>query len=462
MLKLMSFLRICFYLLSSSRQLSPEDLAQVPANSTSNILNRLMVSYDPRIRPNFQGIPVESRVNIFINSFGSIQETTMDYRVNIFLRQRWNDPRLRLPTDFKSDALTVDPKMFQCLWKPDLFFANEKHANFHDVTQDNILLFIFRNGDVLISMRLSVTLSCPLDLTLFPMDTQRCKMQLESYGWMWVSIPPVVHNELLGLLSVKQPVLFYVSGYYTCVEVIFTLRRQVGFYMMGVYAPTLLIVVLSWLSFWINPDASAARVPLGILSVLSLSSESMSLASELPKVSYVKAIDIWLIACLLFGFSSLVEYAVVQVMLNSPKLIEEEKVKMAQKKKALDENEAKKPSNKSNNTVNGTGGTPLHVNTLQVVENRCKKVCTSKSDLRSSDFSIVGSLPRDFELSNFDCYGKPVEVSGALKSQNKVNKKPPPAKPVIPAAAKRVDLYARALFPFSFLFFNVVYWSVYL
>ena len=73
--------------------------------------------------------------------------------MNIFLRQRWNDPRLRLPTDFKSDSLTVDPKMFQCLWKPDLFFANEKNANFHDVTQDNILLFIFRNGDVLISMR---------------------------------------------------------------------------------------------------------------------------------------------------------------------------------------------------------------------------------------------------------------------------------------------------------------------
>lgn len=82
-----------------------------------------------------------------------------DYRVNIFLRQRWNDPRLRLPTDFKSEALTVDPKMFQCLWKPDLFFANEKNANFHDVTQDNILLFIFRNGDVLISMRYPATSS---------------------------------------------------------------------------------------------------------------------------------------------------------------------------------------------------------------------------------------------------------------------------------------------------------------
>nr|XP_024658421.1 glycine receptor subunit beta isoform X3 [Maylandia zebra] len=377
-------------------QLSPEDLAQVPANSTSNILNRLMVSYDPRIRPNFQGIPVESRVNIFINSFGSIQETTMDYRVNIFLRQRWNDPRLQLPTDYKSEALTVDPKMFQCLWKPDLFFANEKNANFHDVTQDNILLFIFRNGDVLISMRLSVTLSCPLDLTLFPMDTQLCKMQLESFGYttsdlvfMWQSDPVQMDEIALPQFDIKQEDIKYGNctkyyqgtGYYTCVEVIFTLRRQ--------------------------------------------------------------------------------------VMLNSPKRIEEEKAKMATKEKALKEKEGKKPLTKPNNTINGTGGTPMHVNTLQVittwvVETRCKKVCTSKSDLRSSDFSIVGSLPRDFELSNFDCYGKPVEVTGALKSQNKANKKPPPPKPVIPAAAKRIDLYARALFPFSFLFFNVVYWSIYL
>lgn len=98
----------------------------------------------------------------------------------------------------------------------------------------------------------------------------------------------------------------------------------------------------------------------------------------------------------------------------------------------------------------------------QVVETRCKKVCTSKSDLRSNDFSIVGSLPRDFELSNFDCYGKPIEVDGVSKSQAKNNKKPPPPKPIIPSAAKRVDLYARALFPFSFLFFNVIYWSIYL
>ncbi|NXO81838.1 GLRB protein, partial [Sitta europaea] len=456
-------------------QQSAEDLARVPANSTSNILNRLLLSYDPRIRPNFKGIPVDVAVNIFINSFGSIQETTMDYRVNIFLRQKWNDPRLKLPNDWRgSDTLTVDPTMFKCLWKPDLFFANEKNANFHDVTQENILLFIFRDGDVLVSMRLSITLSCPLDLTLFPMDTQRCKMQLESFGYttddlrfIWQSGDPVQLEKIaLPQFDIKKEDIEYGNctkyykgtGYYTCVEVIFTLRRQVGFYMMGVYAPTLLIVVLSWLSFWINPDASAARVPLGIFSVLSLASECTTLAAELPKVSYVKALDVWLIVCLLFGFASLVEYAVVQVMLNNPKRIEAEKAKIAKAEQA----EGKGGNAAKKNTVNGTG-TPVHISTLQVGETRCKKVCTSKSDLRSNDFSIVGSLPRDFELSNYDCYGKPIEVNNGLgKSQAKNNKKPPPPKPVIPSAAKRIDLYARALFPFCFLFFNVIYWSIYL
>uniref|UniRef100_A0A8C8JLY9 Glycine receptor beta n=1 Tax=Oncorhynchus tshawytscha TaxID=74940 RepID=A0A8C8JLY9_ONCTS len=394
--------RVSFLLLC--RQLTPEDLARVPENTTSNILNRLLIIYDPRIRPNFKGIPVEDEVNIFINSCGSIQETSI----------------VRLLHSPKNKA-------FMCKWKKQL-----------QETDDNSI-YLHNCGSAFSVPRLSVTLSCPLDLTLFPMDTQRCKMQLESFGYttddlqfMWQSGDPVQMEEIaLPQFDIKQEDIeygnctkFYAgAGYYTCVEVIFTLRRQVGFYMMRVYAPTLLIMVLSWLSFWINPDASAARVPLGILSVLSLSSECTSLASELPKVSYVKAIDVCLIACLLFGF----------VMLNSPKRIEAEKAKMASKAKG------KEKAAGRNNTVNGTSGTPCHVSMLQVGETRCKKVCTSKSDLRTNDFSIVGSLPQDFDLSNFDC-----QETATAQTRHPL------------------DLYARALFPFSFLFFNITYWSVYL
>ncbi|TNN51878.1 Glycine receptor subunit alpha-3 [Liparis tanakae] len=75
-----------------------------------------------------------------------------DYRVNIFLRQKWNDPRLAY-SKYPDSSLDLDPSMLDSIWKPDLFFANEKGANFHDVTTDNKLLRIFKNGTVLYSIR---------------------------------------------------------------------------------------------------------------------------------------------------------------------------------------------------------------------------------------------------------------------------------------------------------------------
>ncbi|GAA6065902.1 glycine receptor subunit alpha-3-like, partial, partial [Tachysurus ichikawai] len=75
-----------------------------------------------------------------------------DYRVNIFLRQKWNDPRLAY-SEYPDDSLDLDPSMLDSIWKPDLFFANEKGAHFHEVTTDNKLLRIFKNGNVLYSIR---------------------------------------------------------------------------------------------------------------------------------------------------------------------------------------------------------------------------------------------------------------------------------------------------------------------
>lgn len=87
-----------------------------------------------------------------IASDGPICAPSQDYRVNVFLRQQWNDPRLAY-REYPDDSLDLDPSMLDSIWKPDLFFANEKGANFHEVTTDNKLLRIFKNGNVLYSIR---------------------------------------------------------------------------------------------------------------------------------------------------------------------------------------------------------------------------------------------------------------------------------------------------------------------
>ena len=55
-------------------------------------------------------------------------------------------------------------------------------------------------------------------------------------------------------------------GEFTCLKSVFSLKRQYGYYLIQNYIPTMLIVVLSWVSFWINIDAIPARISLGVLT----------------------------------------------------------------------------------------------------------------------------------------------------------------------------------------------------
>lgn len=73
-------------------------------------------------------------------------------------------------------------------------------------------------------------------------------------------------------------------GKFTCIEVKFYLERQMGYYLIQMYIPSLLTVILSWVSFWINMDAAPARVGLGITTVLTMTTQSSGSRASLPKV----------------------------------------------------------------------------------------------------------------------------------------------------------------------------------
>uniref|UniRef100_A0A3B4GPR4 Glycine receptor subunit alpha-2-like n=1 Tax=Pundamilia nyererei TaxID=303518 RepID=A0A3B4GPR4_9CICH len=390
--------------------------------SPSDFLDKLMgrtSGYDARIRPNFKGSPVNVTCNIFINSFGSITETTMDYRLNVFLRQQWNDPRLAYK-EYPDDSLDLDPSMLDSIWKPDLFFANEKGANFHEVTTDNKLLRIFQNGNVLYSIRLTLTLSCPMDLKNFPMDSQTCTMQLESFGytmndlifeWLDVGAVQVADDLMLPQFVLKEEkglgycTKHYNTGKFTCIEVKFYLERQMGYYLIQMYIPSLLTVILSWVSFWINMDAAPARVGLGITTVLTMTTQSSGSRASLPKVSYVKAIDIWMAVCLLFVFAALLEYAAVNFV--SPNC-------WLQKKK--------------------------------------KQTNSLEEELAQQGFLLqsIGLALSSQEMDATPIFADLPPGLGFYEIRRRFVDR-----------AKRIDTISRAVFPMSFLMFNVLYWVTY-
>ncbi|NXH15507.1 GLRA4 protein, partial [Bucco capensis] len=402
--------------------------------SPSDFLDKLMgrtSGYDARIRPNFKGPPVNVTCNIFINSFGSVTETTMDYRVNIFLRQQWNDPRLAYH-EYPDDSLDLDPSMLDSIWKPDLFFANEKGASFHEVTTDNKLLRIFKNGNVLYSIRLTLILSCPMDLKNFPMDIQTCTMQLESFGYTmndlifeWLEEQEAV--QVAEGLTLPQFILrdekdlgyctkYYNTGKFTCIEVKFHLERQMGYYLIQMYIPSLLIVILSWVSFWINMDAAPARVGLGITTVLTMTTQSAGSRASLPKVSYVKAIDIWMAVCLLFVFAALLEYAAVNFVSRQHK--EFLRLRRRQRQQRMEE----------------------------------ELVRESRFYLRGYELGHY-LQPKDRAGQGPSIYS-PTAASMLLREGENLHRR-------YIDRAKRIDTISRAIFPFTFLLFNIFYWVVY-
>ncbi|NXC34082.1 GLRA4 protein, partial [Campylorhamphus procurvoides] len=424
---------LAMLLVSGREEIKAASRSSPKPMSPSDFLDKLMgrtSGYDARIRPNFKGPPVNVTCNIFINSFGSVTETTMDYRVNVFLRQQWNDPRLAY-REYPDDSLDLDPSMLDSIWKPDLFFANEKGANFHEVTTDNKLLRIFKNGNVLYSIRLTLILSCPMDLKNFPMDIQTCTMQLESFGYTmndlifeWLEEQEAV--QVAEGLTLPQFILrdekdlgyctkYYNTGKFTCIEVKFHLERQMGYYLIQMYIPSLLIVILSWISFWINMDAAPARVGLGITTVLTMTTQSAGSRASLPKVSYVKAIDIWMAVCLLFVFAALLEYAAVNFVSRQHK--EFMRLRRRQRRQRMEE----------------------------------ELVRESRFYLRG--YGLGHCLqPKDGAGEGPSMYSPPPAT--LLREAENLHRR-------YIDRAKRIDTISRAVFPFTFLVFNIFYWVFY-
>ncbi|KAI1710131.1 neurotransmitter-gated ion-channel transmembrane region domain-containing protein [Ditylenchus destructor] len=89
------------------------------------------------------------------------------------------------------------------------------------------------------------------------------------------------------------------------------LRREYSYYLIQLYIPCVMLVVVSWVSFWLDKDAVPARVSLGVTTLLTMTTQASGINSKLPPVSYIKAVDVWIGSCLAFIFSALLEYALV-------------------------------------------------------------------------------------------------------------------------------------------------------
>uniref|UniRef100_A0A0M3HZZ0 Ligand-gated ion channel 50 n=1 Tax=Ascaris lumbricoides TaxID=6252 RepID=A0A0M3HZZ0_ASCLU len=178
-------------------------------------------------------------------------------------------------------------------------------------------------------VRVRVKGPCSMDLSNFPMDTQTCLLIYESFNynnqevrmrWNTDRPDPVYMLRPINLpdfdIQKIDPILVrvvYPAGLWDELQVRFTFKRRCVWYFLQSYVPTYLTIFISWIAFSLGPSPKAvqARTMLGVNALLAIIMQFGSTLRKLPRVSYVKAIDVWLLGSMTFIFLSLVELAIV-------------------------------------------------------------------------------------------------------------------------------------------------------
>ncbi|XP_074158119.1 gamma-aminobutyric acid receptor subunit rho-3 [Sminthopsis crassicaudata] len=398
--------------------------------------------HDFAMRPGFGGGPIPVGIDVQIESIDSISEVDMDFTMTFYLRHYWKDERLTFPST-RNKSMTFDGRLIQKIWVPDVFFVHSKRSFIHDTTVENIMLRVYPDGNVLFSLRITVSAMCFMDFSQFPLDSQNCSLELESYAYneedlmlYWKhgnkSLNTDEHISLSQFLieefSASSGLAFYSStGWYNRLFINFVLRRHIFFFVLKSYFPAMLMVMLSWVSFWIDRRAVPARLSLGITTVLTMSTVITGASASMPQVSYIKAVDIYLWVSFLFVFLSVIEYAAVNYLTT----VEERK------------------QFKKRGKISG-------IYNIEAVQAMAFDGCyhDSETDIDLTPFSIHS------EEYSVNSKNPSIPTTDSAQLKRKKSLKGHVGR-IILKNNHVIDTYSRIVFPAMFIVFNFFYWGFY-
>ncbi|EEB15269.1 Acetylcholine receptor protein subunit delta precursor, putative [Pediculus humanus corporis] len=324
-------------------------------NSNAHMLLQEAVKcgYDKWTRPGSTTEPLQVHTRIYVYFLGSIEAHFLQFTAHLLVRLRWKDPRLAYGQMApKVDRIVGEAMLKNKIWVPHVYLVNENESKMMGADQQDVLVTVRPDGTIYFSRRVKVTLFCLMNLQKFPFDKQECPLVLESWTYntselvlKWEPKDPVIINKDLHLTEykliktwenssvvsyensdfeedeVEEYKIFLIfsfsnfpAGNYSSLTVKFQLEREIGHYIMDFYVPSILLVVVSWVSFWLDPNAVPGRTTLGTSTMLTFITLTRNTGSSLPKVSYIKATEIWFLVCTAFIFGSLVEFAFVNTI----------------------------------------------------------------------------------------------------------------------------------------------------
>jgi hypothetical protein len=255
--------------------------------------------------------PTIVKIGIQLDQITSVNQKEQNISVAATLQMRWQDR-----------ALAFSPETCQCRFKkfdesgfaryasqcgtdgPTYSLFNQQGRR----NTQNLQVIVWPGGDVIYAERFSATLQAPdLDFRRFPFDRQVFAFHIDS------TLPReyFVFEDLTGYTQVGAKLghaEFVVSESGTDIKTWvaplgeefsrfsfrFATRRHLNYYIFRIFLPLLLILTVSWVTFFLRDYRKRIDVSSGLLFVLV--AFNFTISSDLPRLGYMTLIDAILVS----------------------------------------------------------------------------------------------------------------------------------------------------------------------
>jgi len=256
--------------------------------------------------PNSEG-PTLVSIGLYVNEITEVDEGANSFRMQGFLDLIWCDPRLSFSPEEQGTQVKIyleddAHEELNNIWWPNLEFANAAEP----VAIENLTLLVHPDGTIEYRSKFSGQLASTFDLHAFPFDNQNLMVEIESFEWASDTMVFLNQEGIVGFSeefhipewfvtdisekveSKKEPRDF--SEFSEFVATI-NIKRDPGVYTTKVMIPLGVIILISMIIFWMDPDAFEGRLSASMTGLLTAVAYQFIASQNLPKHVYNTYLD---------------------------------------------------------------------------------------------------------------------------------------------------------------------------
>ncbi|CEF69566.1 Neurotransmitter-gated ion-channel transmembrane domain and Neurotransmitter-gated ion-channel family and Neurotransmitter-gated ion-channel ligand-binding domain and Nicotinic acetylcholine-gated receptor, transmembrane domain-containing protein [Strongyloides ratti] len=268
--------------------------------SSKKLTEHLMGNHNPNAPPD--GV-LEVHYEMELVHILGIDELKQTMTALVYVDEKWIDPSLSWnPKEFGGLNKTWLP--MHVIWMPDIIIFNMVSASrlHHEdlLSKVRAPVVVYSNGTVECSHPAVYTVSCEINIRHFPLDDQRCALEIASWAYSWEKIrllPHVEHslehytpNEEWHLqnVKVKRSEYEHEGILVSQIEYEVSVRRKPLFYMVTLTFPSFVMCSISIVGLFARFSTTGEReerFTLGVTAILTMAVLSLVVSEKVPHSS---------------------------------------------------------------------------------------------------------------------------------------------------------------------------------